>query len=282
MKRKRSGGFPAAGVGQDRNGRENRHSDVVLGEGPLDRVTFPQRVIRGGKVSTIATDVARTTPEVRLVADQAVEIVLLPQGSAPSIDPINLARGEALPSLHDCLQCKCSGDRKQDVHVVRHDHPGMLSMTLALEMRKSMANESSHIAVAQNARTMVSVEPPFNPLRKSPHIFSFDPRSPRPWIESKPSFLLRLPLEDPILRERVMQPERDEICGTGLLPVRKPVLRHKNRIARLEISHWRHVLDPNDYERSQTRVNVKERRFSNRRNPSRRHFFSAAGKPPLL
>jgi hypothetical protein len=95
---------------------------------------------------------------------------------------------------------------------------------------------------AQNARTMMGVEPFFDPARETTMLFAFHIRAPRQRMPLEPGIPLFLPSLKQVSRKRISQSKRDEINRSILLPMRETVLRDANVVMRVEQFHGTAVL----------------------------------------
>ena len=68
------------------------------------------------------------------IADNSVEVLVLPDSPAPSVPTLHRMRGERLPRMNDLLERLVVQGSQQDVHMVVHDHVGIQLVALFVPM----------------------------------------------------------------------------------------------------------------------------------------------------
>ena len=88
----------------------------------------------------IASNVANAIHEMLFVADEAIEIIALPELSRSSDQLVDLARGESFPTADQFLQGPLWIWDKEGMDMVRHDNETDHCGSLAFEMTESFGD----------------------------------------------------------------------------------------------------------------------------------------------
>lgn len=94
----------------------------------------------GGEAETcsdrILVDVFERGIEVRLIADVAVEVVILPKSSALAEDTIDSFGGKRLPGVDDVRDAVATIWGQEHVDVIGHYHPGVKTIAFLVEVKE--------------------------------------------------------------------------------------------------------------------------------------------------
>ena len=189
---------------------------------------------RQSRLLRIPGDVPCAVGEVLRVANQPVEIVLLPKFSRSSQPLVDLVGGETLPGVHHCLQGMSIVNCDQHMDVIRHDHPGVMGVAPTFKMTKALCHDATHPELTQQALAMPRIQPAFRLPTEAFVILQFIAKAPGLGMDEQPAFALHVPLFTQRDRNGVSQTKGDEVAGSRLLPVRQFVRRFFNLPIRVQ------------------------------------------------
>jgi hypothetical protein len=133
------------------------------------------------------------------------------------------------------------------MHMIRHYNRGNQKRSLSIEIPQRLCHNSGAIPPPQNARTMASIEPPFDCTGEAFVIFALGFVAPRLRMDAQPRLTFRFPLSAQIVRHSVGEPKRNEIHPALLLPVWQTIGGETDirvGIEELEFSHKTSTVHP--------------------------------------
>jgi len=106
------------------------------------------RILAEPRLDRIAFDVADKPFVILPAADDVVEKLGLPHLPAAISGPVDETRRERLPRLDDLRQGLCPR-RHDDVHVVRHHHPGVQGEPVFVEVDERALDDPGEVRSAE-------------------------------------------------------------------------------------------------------------------------------------
>ena len=112
----------------------------------------------------VLMDVRNGLIEVRLIADIAIPILAVPDGSAAGLAGVlqviaDFASRELLPRTDDLCDCPARHGLEEDMYVIWHYHPSEQTVPPRIKRQKRCLRHIGYQRVAQNARAVTGVDP---------------------------------------------------------------------------------------------------------------------------
>ena len=162
----------------------------------------------------------RVLPQLLFVADDVIERLILPKRPVPPARFVDLMRSVGLPRVQDRREIVSAERSQQHMHMVRHDRECAELIASAVEMAQRALDDVRSRTFAQHTRSVVLVEFRLEFFAEKFAEFGAALGAEAGRLLCENGGALFLPSMEDWRRQSVGEPKRDEICGTGLPPVR--------------------------------------------------------------
>ena len=102
-------------------------------------------------------DVIDSVLKMIVVADVAIEVVIIPKPPPPAKNPIGLLRGVGSPGMEYSPERIARGHFKQAVYMIGHDAPRQQMVALAIKMQHRVLGQFGDSGIAQEASSVAGV-----------------------------------------------------------------------------------------------------------------------------
>lgn len=179
-------------------------------------------------LARIFLDIGREFLEVRLAADEMVEILALPERSRSAQQAIGAMRGIRLPGMKDVFQTVRLVRGKQGVRMVGHHAPSEKIVSLAVKLPERVGDSPRDARITHVAFAERIVEGALRFLDQSAKLAGAVLVGGNGRVRSHGTFdgfALRPKEIDQFARQRVRKPESNEVNGTLAFPMGKIAAR---------------------------------------------------------
>ena len=173
----------------------------------------------------VVADVSQHAPEVLAVAQDGVEVVVLPKLPAFPDEWVDALCRPLFPRMDELLQMPPGARDDGGVDVVGHDDKGHDIHTLAIEMPHRIGDYRATLGPTERAVPAPFIEASLGSREESLAIFLLLARRPRVRVCRQPGIALPFEPDAKLRRERVGEVEIDKIKCAFLLPMREAILR---------------------------------------------------------